>query len=88
MCTFTLLFPLPYKKLPVNLCKAVIIHLVLKLEGISVQVIKSRLWHITYCLYKLLILTESQNYRGWKGPPEIMESNPPAKQAPYSRLHK
>jgi len=31
-------------------------------------------------------ITESQNSRGWKGPLEI-ESNAPAKQAPYSRLH-
>jgi len=33
------------------------------------------------------ILIESQNYEGWKGSPEIIESNLSAKQAPYSRLH-
>jgi len=33
-------------------------------------------------------ITESQNCRGWKGPPEIIESNSFAKQAPYSRLHR
>ena len=27
-------------------------------------------------------ITESQNCRGWKGPPEIIESNPAAKQPP------
>ena len=33
-------------------------------------------------------VTESQNCRGWKGPSEIIESNPPSEQAPYSRLHR
>jgi len=31
---------------------------------------------------------ESQNCRAWKGPLEIIESNTPAKQAPYCRLHR
>ena len=31
---------------------------------------------------------ESQNYRGWKGPQEIPESNPLLKQTPYIRLHR
>lgn len=31
--------------------------------------------------------TESQNCRGWKGPVEIIESSPPAKQAPNHNLH-
>ena len=33
-------------------------------------------------------ITESQNCRGWKVAPEITKSSPPAKQAPYSRLHR
>ena len=33
-------------------------------------------------------ITESHNYRGWKGPLEIIESSPPAKQDPYSRLQR
>lgn len=32
------------------------------------------------------MITESQNGRGWKVPPEFIESNPAAKQASYSRL--
>ena len=32
--------------------------------------------------------TESQNCRGWKGPPEIIESNCPAKQVPYNGSHR
>ena len=30
-------------------------------------------------------ITESQNYRGWKGPHEVIESKPLLKQVPYSR---
>jgi len=37
---------------------------------------------------KVCTVTESQNSRGWMGPLEIIKSKPPAKQAPYSRLHR
>jgi len=33
-------------------------------------------------------ISESQNCRCWKGPPEITESKPLPKQASYSRLHR
>jgi len=33
-------------------------------------------------------VTEPQNCSGWTEPPEITKSNPPAKQAAYSRLHR
>jgi len=36
----------------------------------------------------LLFFPESQNCRDWRGSPELIETNPPAKQAPYSRLHR
>ena len=35
-----------------------------------------------------LHVNRSQSFRGWKGPPEVIESNPLPKQAPYSRLHR
>lgn len=33
-------------------------------------------------------ITESQNRRGWKESLEIIQSNPPAQQAPYSKLYR
>ena len=33
-------------------------------------------------------ITESQNCRGWKGPQEIIKSNPLLKQVPYNGLHR
>lgn len=60
VCTFTLLSPLHYKKLPVNLCKDFIIHWVLKLKGISLQVIKSRLLSALAC-YTLPFISGSNS---------------------------
>lgn len=34
------------------------------------------------------MMAEIKAMRGWKGPLEITESNPPAKQSLYSRLHR
>lgn len=52
----------------------------------------SRLWRMKCCRQTSsesrrvqAQITASQNCRGWKGAPEIMESNPAAKAAPYSR---
>ena len=35
--------------------------------------------HCWWLDVSLMLFTESQNHRGWKGPQEITESNPPAK---------